>query len=131
VTTRRTLAPYLREPRYAWGGLAAIVLLLVAWGPTPATRKVVPALILIALLAVGFEVLRRKTAREYPDASIEESTQHAREWFGRMAHGRGSTTNGANGHQRIDELERLGRLRETGVLDAAEFEDEKRKLRAS
>ena len=39
TSTRRALAPYLREPGFAYGGLALIVLLLVAWGPTPAFRK--------------------------------------------------------------------------------------------
>jgi hypothetical protein len=127
VATRRSLAPYLREPRYAWGGLTAVVILVVAWGPTPALRKAVPALLLIALLAAGFEVLRRKTAREYPDANIEESNEHARQWFARLAHVGGSGGNGANGH-RIEELERLGRLRDAGVLDAGEFDEAKRKL---
>jgi len=81
VATRRGLAPYLREPRFAYGGLALVVLLLLVWGPTPALRKVVPALLLIALLTAGVEVLRRQTAREHPDASIEESTRRMREWF--------------------------------------------------
>ena len=81
VATRRSLAPYLREPRFAYGGLALVVLLLLVWGPTPALRKVVPALLLIALLTAGVEVLRRQTAREHPDASIEDSTRRMREWF--------------------------------------------------
>lgn len=63
---RRLTAPFLREPRYAWGGLAAIVLLLLAWGPTPATRSPLPMLLLIALLALGVSALRRQTAHEFP-----------------------------------------------------------------
>lgn len=70
---RRLKAPFLREPRYAWGGLAAIVLLLIAWGPTPATRSPLPMLLLIALLALGVEALRRQTAREFPHATIDDS----------------------------------------------------------
>ena len=35
VSARRALAPYLREPRFAYGGFAAIVLLVLWWGPTP------------------------------------------------------------------------------------------------
>ena len=83
VATRRALAPYLREPRFAYGGLAVVVLLLLAWGPTPSLRRVVPAMLLIALLTAGVEVLRRQTAREHPDASIEESTRRIREWLSR------------------------------------------------
>lgn len=70
---RRLKAPFLREPRYAWGGFAAIVLLLIAWGPTPATRSPLPMLFLIGLLAIGVETLRRQTAREFPNATIDES----------------------------------------------------------
>ncbi len=35
VATRRNLAPYLREPRFAWGAFGLVVLLLVAWGRPP------------------------------------------------------------------------------------------------
>jgi hypothetical protein len=116
IACRRALAPYLRDPRYAYGGLAAIVLLLLAWGPTPATRKPLGALVLIALLAAGVEVLRRQTAREHPDASIT----------GLSLPGRGRWTRGAaRGSGRLAELERLGKLRDSGVLDGAEFEREK------
>jgi hypothetical protein len=132
VGTRRQLAPYLREPRYAYGGFAVIVVLLVAWGPTPAMRKFLPALILIAILALGLEFLRRRTAREYPDASIEESTRHAREWFGDIGHRlRGTPAHASevhNGGDRLKDLEQLRQLRDAGVLDAAEFESEKARV---
>ena len=101
--TRRLLAPYLRERNIAYGALAAIALLLVAWGPTPALRRPIPALILIALLALGVEVLRRQTAREFPDASREESFAHMRERLARMTR-RG---NGSAAADRMDQLERL------------------------
>jgi hypothetical protein len=80
VATRRNLAPYLREPRFAWGALGLVVLGLVAWGPTPAFRQVIGALILIGLLALGLEMLRRQTAREFPDARREDSFPRLREW---------------------------------------------------
>jgi hypothetical protein len=69
VAARQKLAPYLREPAYAYGALAVIVLLVLAWSPTPATRRVLPALVLIGLLAAGVEALRRQTAREHPEAA--------------------------------------------------------------
>lgn len=78
---RRLKAPFLREPRYAWGGLAVIVLLLIAWGPTPATRSPLPMLFLIALLAFGVEALRRQTAREFPDVTIDDSVDTMRGWW--------------------------------------------------
>ncbi|HEU0024851.1 MAG TPA: hypothetical protein VFQ12_09485 [Thermoleophilaceae bacterium] len=69
VATRRALAPYLREPRFAWGAFGVVVLVLIGWAPTPAFRQVITALVLIGLLALGVEALRRQTAREYPDAT--------------------------------------------------------------
>jgi hypothetical protein len=137
VATRRGHAPYLREPRYAYGALAVIVLILLAWGPTPATRRVIPALVLVALLALGLDALRRQTAREFPDASRAESMRRVRErlaGMGRWARGgaRAPTSvdrgDGALAAERLEQLERLGRLRETGVLDASEFEREKEQI---
>ena len=127
VATRRALAPFLREPRYAYGGLAAIVFLLVAWGPTPALRRPLTALILIGLLTLGVRALRRQTAREYPDARIEDSTAKMRAWVAGLTSRRGGGGGGGD-DDTLAELERLGRLRDTGVLDAAEFDREKARL---
>jgi hypothetical protein len=79
VSTRGALAPYLNEPAYAWGGFGLIVLLLLVWGPTPATRQAFTALLLIALLAYGFEMLRRQTAREFPNATLEAASERRHE----------------------------------------------------
>ncbi len=57
-----------------------IVLLIVAWGPTPATRSLVPMLVLTALLALGIEALRRQTAREFPDVTIDDTWATVRGW---------------------------------------------------
>ena len=96
-----------------------------------------------AALAGGVEVLRRQTAREHPDATLEAASQSRREWFGRA---RGSVAGWTGRHRggggagaggagadtaRVEALERLGRLRESGVLDQAEFEAEKRRLLGS
>lgn len=67
VAARAALAPCLRDARLAYGALAAIVLVILVWGPTPATRAVLPALGLVALAALGLELLRRQTARERPN----------------------------------------------------------------
>lgn len=61
---RRNLAPYLREPALAYGALAVLAAIVVLWwSPTPATRDPVTAIVLLALLALGFEGLRRRTLR--------------------------------------------------------------------
>jgi hypothetical protein len=138
VGARRALAPYLREPRYAYGALAVIVLIVLAWGPTPATRRIIPALILVGLLALGVEALRRQTAREFPDASRADAMRRMRERLGGMgswARGGTRTARAPDGRpgedvavHRVEQLERLARLRETGVLDASEFEREKAQI---
>jgi hypothetical protein len=128
VATRRNLAPYLREPRLAWGAFGLVVLVLVAWGPTPAFRQVIGALALIGLLALGLEALRRQTAREYPDARREDSFRRLREWARGI--GRRAPRVPASSSTRLDQLEQLGRLREDGLLDAAEFQREKTRVLA-
>jgi hypothetical protein len=123
---RRALAPYLREPSYAYGAWAVIALILLAWGPTPALRRAIPALILIGLLALGVEMLRRQTAREFPDASREESMARMRERFSGM-----TSRKGKPAADRVDQLERLARLHDAGALNDAEFEREKTALLSS
>jgi phosphate/sulfate permease len=67
VAIRRRLAPALREHEgAAYALLGAVVLLIVAWGPIPATRKAIPVLIMAALAAVGVRALRRQTLEEFP-----------------------------------------------------------------
>jgi hypothetical protein len=128
VGTRRGLAPYLREPRFAWGGYAVILLVLFGWAPTPAFRLVIPALVLIGLLAAGVEALRRQTMREFPDADHRESNERLRGWFSGLG---GRSRGGATpADSRLDELERLGRMRDSGVLDPAEYETEKARVLA-
>jgi hypothetical protein len=129
TATRRGLAPFLHEPRFAYGGLGAIVLLLLAWGPTPALRKPLPALLLIALLALGVEALRRKTHREFPHASRAAALNSLRGRLSAMGSGTGrpGTT---NGRDQLSELERLAALHERGVLDDAEFESQKARVLA-
>jgi hypothetical protein len=136
TAVRRGLAPFLRERAYAYGALAVIVLLVLNWSPTPATRRVVPVLLMIALLVAGLEALRRQTAREHPEADARETLGRARDRLARM----GASVKGAGagvgermrdrsaGGPKLDELERLGKLRDAGVLDAAEFEREKQRV---
>ncbi len=123
--TRGALAPWIQEPRIAYGALAVIVLLVVAWGPTPATRRPLAVLLMIGLLVLGMEVLRRQTAREYPDASREESIERLR---ARLSGLRRRPAARAGDH--VEQLERLGRLRDQGVIDAGEFEREKARILA-
>ncbi len=79
VAVRRFLAPYLRDrPVVVYAVLAFIFLLWLALLPTINNLgQVLVVLILAALAVVGVEILRRQTAREFPDASTA-SDQAAR-----------------------------------------------------
>ena len=69
VRTRTAIAPYLADARITYGAVAAVVLLVLVWGPTEATRRLVPALVLVILLLIGVEALRRQVRSEFPDAA--------------------------------------------------------------
>jgi hypothetical protein len=119
TATRRVLAPYLREATLAYGALALIVLLLLAWAPTPATRNWVTVVILTASAALGLEVLRRQAAREFPDAERGQLS---------LARRAPAAPAVSDEDARLERLGRLAELRASGVLDDAEFAREKERV---
>ena len=75
VTSRRLMAPYLRDrPDITFGTVALLLLLLFAWGPIVATRTLSGIAIIIVLAVFGTEMLRRQTAQEFPDAHVTAAT---------------------------------------------------------
>lgn len=71
VWFRRVIAPWLRERRaISYGAALALLLLLVWWEPIPALRMPIPVLIILGLLWLGVEALRRQTMEEFPDAEL-------------------------------------------------------------
>jgi hypothetical protein len=65
---RQWLAPHIARAELAFGGAAALLALLVWWGPTAQTHRWQLVLAAAVVLALGVEVLRRQTAREFPHA---------------------------------------------------------------
>ena len=65
---RRWLAPYLERAEIAFGAAAALLALLVWWGPTIQLQRWQFVLAVAVALGLGVEVLRRQTAREFPGA---------------------------------------------------------------
>jgi hypothetical protein len=66
---RRWSAPRLHEqPGVAYLVVGTALVLLFAWGPIPATRSLIPSLLIIALTLLGTEVLRRQIKEEFPPA---------------------------------------------------------------
>jgi hypothetical protein len=117
---RRWMAPTMRDrPGLAWSVFAVIVLLVLAWGPIPATRMPVTILIIIGLSIWGFVLLKRQCVREYPDEPAGERTAQMRARVSGAMRRRGGNTG---------ELERLARLRDQGVLTDEEFAAQKTAL---
>jgi hypothetical protein len=67
VGLRRWLAPTWRErPYLVWLVAGFLFLAFIAWGPSGGGRRLLGVLILAALVALGLEVWRRQTLREFP-----------------------------------------------------------------
>jgi hypothetical protein len=131
---------------------------LVWWAPTPAWRSAIMLLILVGLLVAGVEALRRQVIREFPDATRADAAHRHRErWERTVAWSRrrgedlrtstsratqsasaaiASTRGAAEGRfssppaqdSRLDQLERLARLRRDGLLDDDELRAEKERI---
>jgi hypothetical protein len=139
VSIRQALAPSLRERQgLVWSVFAAVALLaLIIWPPT-GTRQLVLSLVLIAIAGVGLWALARKTDQEFPGAkrgdwmhAMRERARRAGAETGRRI---GSAVKGLTEEEKhpedakLERLERLGQLKEKGVLTATEFREEKKKL---
>ncbi len=138
TSVRRGMTPYLRQPRFAYGGLAVLLVLLFWWDPVIATHRLVPSLLLIAFAALGTELLRRQVIREFPDLvtarspaavaqAIAERMRTARE---RRVGAAAAPAAAPAGEERVAALERLARLRDTNVLSEQEFATEKARILA-
>ncbi|MGZ4270975.1 MAG: SHOCT domain-containing protein [Solirubrobacteraceae bacterium] len=138
VAFRRTAAPWLRErPGLTYAVAAVLVLLVIAWGPIPATRMVIPVLLMIALVALGVHVLRVQTAQEFPDATVEgtQASMHAAVERARGAlrreHRPAAPATAPAEQQRLEQLERLRTLHDSGALTDEEFAAEKASVLAN
>jgi uncharacterized membrane protein len=134
TSIRHALTPYLRQPAYAFGGLAVLLVLLFWWDPVVATHRLVPSLLLIAFLAIGVEALRRQVIREFPDHVTTSSPAGIAQGIAtRMRESREGRVQAAGGaavaaDPKLDQLERLAKLRESGVLTEEELAAEKKRI---
>jgi hypothetical protein len=145
TSTRRAMAPYLRDrPDITFGAVAVALLILFAWGPIDATQKLLGILLITVLSLFGAQMLRRQTAVEFPDAQPAGAGMEAiRKGMTDVRHsltrGGSSLRAGISGHtgarHKADEqggsvgsLERLAALHASGSLTDEEFAAAKRDL---
>lgn len=147
TSTRRALAPYLRErPDITFGVAVVALLILFAWGPIHATQTLIGILLITALSLFGVEMLRRQTTVEFPDAQyvggmgvLRKGMTDVREALARgsasLRAGVAEHTGGSRSHgghdapgDPVDRLERLASLHAAGSLTDEEFAAAKREL---
>jgi hypothetical protein len=67
ITSRRFIAPFLRDhPGWTYGIVASVMLVIFIWQPIHATGTLGGIIVFSVLAAVGTEALRRQTAIEFP-----------------------------------------------------------------
>ena len=139
VSIRLALAPTLRErPAVVWSLFGAVALLAVIIWPPDGSRQLVLTLLLIALAGAGVEGLIRKTRHEFPGATrgdwmagMRERARQASAETGRRIGSALRELTDDDKHPddaKLDRLERLGELKEKGILSRAEFRSEKKRI---
>jgi hypothetical protein len=124
TAVRHWLAPTFRNrPVVVHGVLAAIILLVLLWGPVGTPRRLVSLVIVTALAFVGLEVLRRQTVREFPDAIRGDVGLGAA--LARLRTERRPPASEHMAAATVDRLERLAALHERGALTDEEYDAEK------
>jgi len=131
ATARRAITPLLRERGIAYAVLAAIVGLVFWWSPTEGTRRLIPSLVLIALLVAGLEALRWQAIRDFPDETWERRSERWRTSLARVRHRETGASKTVSPEVRLQQLERLAKLSEAGVLSPEDLEREKARILAS
>jgi hypothetical protein len=117
VATRRWLGPWLRNTGIAWAVFAAL-LLLVVWA-LPLHRFVI-TVIFVVLGAVGFEIARRQIVREYEAEGSPARASLGPPWSRKDTSPPVPAPAAAS--SRVDELERLAKLRSDNLLSEEEYE---------
>jgi hypothetical protein len=123
VALRRAAAPTLRDrPTLAYSLVAVALLLVIAWAPIPATRMLIPVLVMIVLAFAGLAALRRQVAAEFPEAEPGSARAAAMRAMHAVRSARGRPEPAP---QPLDQLERLASLHDHGVLSDEEFAAQK------
>jgi hypothetical protein len=124
VAVRRTLAPALRQRRYAYGALAAVVLALLLTGRVDDFARLLGELVVIGLLAAWIEWMRRQTLSEFPEEPAPAVLGDARAQLSEWMQGRRAATAGGRVDASLDltaRLQQLADLHARGELTDDEY----------
>lgn len=144
---RKAVAPWALSPWVSWIAFAIVILLLIAWAPVEGFRYPWTGLLIVVSAGIGFEFLRRQIAREFPKAkppdwgAIRKRTGKRFSEFksgvrrkthrnGTRKHHFGSRRAQRDMDARLEEIERLQKLRKSGAITAKEFTAAKKRLLA-
>lgn len=130
VALRRLAAPFSNgQPAVAYGAGLLIVAVIALWAPTAALRSATGLLVLLGLVALGTEVLRRQLASEFPEEQRFDLRPHvdrvrtgARGAYDRAT----SRLSQKRESDTLARLERLAALRREGVLTEEEADAQKK-----
>jgi hypothetical protein len=124
VAVRRTLAPALRQRRYAYGALAVVVLALLLTGRVGDFASLLGELVLVGLLAAWIEWMRRQTLVEFPEAAGPQVLTDARVQLSEWLQGRRTAPAGVPVESSLDltsRLQQLADLHARGELTDEEY----------
>jgi hypothetical protein len=134
---RRAITPLLAHRAWGYTVLGAITLLVFVLSPSEGTSRLLPSLILLVLLVAGFEALRHQAVREFPEETWDRAAERwqaryrgVRERVRRRREAPPAAQEAIASDARLEALERLGRLRESGILEPEEFQREKDRILA-
>jgi hypothetical protein len=146
VATRRVMAPtFVQRQGVVWAITAGGVLLLLILSPPHSASELWGRLAFIGLAVFGVVALDRKVTAEFPDAKKGDLRERVRERIRELGAEGAKRTRAAIGDiggnlgdmmerekdpedVRLERLAKLGELRDSGILTAAEFKAEKQRL---
>jgi hypothetical protein len=131
VAVRRALAPALRQRRYAYGALAAVVLALLLTGRVGDFAQLLGELVVIGLLAGWLEWMRWQTLSEFPEATAPAVLTDARAQLSEWMQGRRHATAGGPAEASLDltsRLQQLADLHARGELTDEEYASAKARV---
>jgi Short C-terminal domain len=124
VAVRRTLAPFLRQRRYAYGAVAVVVVALLLTGRVRDFATLLGELVIVGLVAAWIEWMRRQTQVEFPDATgptiLADAGTQLSEWL----QGRRTAAAGGPVESSLDltaRLQQLADLHARGELTDEEY----------